>query len=92
MRDPTKSLSQSAGRMKRPAFAGTRAAKAKVGRVRKRSTPLGELLRAWRKRYKFSQVIAADKLKVSPRTLQNWEQGHREPRGFAAEQLREKIR
>jgi hypothetical protein len=35
-------------------------------------------------------VIAANRLKVSPSTLQNWEQGHREPRGFAFQQLKKK--
>jgi putative transcriptional regulator len=52
---------------------------------------LPEQLRAWRKRNKLSQVTGAMKLKVSPRTLQNWEQGRREPQGFALQQLREKI-
>jgi len=56
------------------------------------SESLPEQLRAWRKRNKFSQVLAASKLKVSPRTLQNWEQGHRAPQGFALQHLREKIR
>jgi hypothetical protein len=49
-------------------------------------------LREWRKRNGYSQSVAAAKLKVSTRTLQNWEQGHREPRGFALQHLQEKIR
>jgi DNA-binding transcriptional regulator YiaG len=36
--------------------------------------------------------MAANRLKMSPRTLQNWEQGHREPKGFAFQQLQEKIK
>ncbi len=54
--------------------------------------PIDKLLRAWRKRHKFSQVAAANNLQVSPRTLQNWEQRHREPKGFALQQLREKLK
>ncbi len=76
--------------MKQPAFAAVEITVNKRGRIR--SSPIGELLRAWRKRHKFSQVAAANKLQVSPRTLQNWEQGHREPKGFALQQLREKLR
>jgi DNA-binding transcriptional regulator YiaG len=53
---------------------------------------LPEMMRAWRKRNKLSQATGAMKLKVSPRTLQNWEQGHRTPQGFALQQLREKIK
>ncbi len=79
--------------MKRPAVAA--AAEITLDHNRRgkiRITPVGELLRAWRKRHKFSQVAAANKLQVSSRTLQNWEQGHREPKGFALQQLREKLR
>jgi putative transcriptional regulator len=45
----------------------------------------------WRKRNKLSQSKAALKLKVSPRTLQEWEQGRATPRHLALEALREKI-
>src|SRR5947208_6545874 len=58
----------------------------------RKNSPLGEQLRAWRKRLDLSQSMAANKLKISKRTLQNWEQGHRRPRGFALDQLREKLR
>jgi DNA-binding transcriptional regulator YiaG len=47
---------------------------------------------AWRKRNKLSQSEAAVKLKLSRRTLQEWEQGRATPRHFALEGLREKIR
>jgi DNA-binding transcriptional regulator YiaG len=75
--------------MKRPALSLKRKTRSRVKQPRR---GLAEELRAWRKRNGFSQSLAAQKLKVSPRTLQNWEQEHREPRGFALEQLREKLR
>jgi len=46
---------------------------------------------AWRKRNKFSQSKAALKLKLSVRTLQEWEQGRSMPRHLALEALRWKI-
>ena len=49
-------------------------------------------LKRWRRAQRFSQSKAALRLKVSVKTLQNWEQGQRAPAGFALEQLREKIR
>jgi len=61
-------------------------------RKRNRGSLIAELLRTWRQRKGFSQVEAANRLKMSPRTLQNWEQGHREPKGFAFQQLKEKIK
>lgn len=57
-----------------------------------RPAQIGELLRGWRQRMKLSQSRAANKLGVSKRNLQNWEQGHRMPRGFAFHQLMDKIR
>lgn len=98
MRSVIQSLSQSAGSIKKPEVSlqkrrlagGEFSVNYKRGRIR--ITPIGELLQAWRKRNKFSQVMAASKLQVSPRTLQNWEQGRREPKGFALLQLREKLR
>jgi len=45
----------------------------------------------WRKRNKLSQSEAALKLKISRRTLQEWEQGRATPRHLALEALREKI-
>jgi len=46
---------------------------------------------AWRKRNRLSQSEAALKLKISRRTLQEWEQGRATPRHLALEALREKI-
>jgi DNA-binding transcriptional regulator YiaG len=60
--------------------------------MKTRGQSLPEQLRAWRRRNKLSQVTGAMKLQVSPRTLQNWEQGHRAPQGFALRQLLEKIK
>jgi DNA-binding transcriptional regulator YiaG len=51
-----------------------------------------EALPAWRKRLRMSQSVAARKLGVPAKTLQNWEQGRRVPRGFALRELREKIK
>lgn len=67
-------------------------AKAPKPRRTSKETPLGEQLRRWRQRRKLSQVMAANRLHVSTRTLQNWEQGHRAPTGFALQQLQTKIR
>lgn len=44
---------------------------------------LAEQLYAWRKRKDFSQSEAALKLRVSVRTLQEWEQGRARPHGLA---------
>jgi DNA-binding transcriptional regulator YiaG len=48
-------------------------------------------LRGWRRRHKLSQTQAALKLKVSPRTFQEWEQGRATPHHLALAALREKI-
>jgi DNA-binding transcriptional regulator YiaG len=53
---------------------------------------LPDALRSWRRARKLSQSKAALRLKVSVKTLQNWEQGRRRPATFALEQLREKTR
>ena len=58
---------------------------------RRSKIELPEQLRAWRKRYKLSQSTAAIKLRMSKRTLQEWEQARAEPRGLALEGLRAKI-
>jgi DNA-binding transcriptional regulator YiaG len=64
----------------------------KPGRNVASADSLPEQLRAWRDRNKLSQSLGASRLKVSVRTLQNWEQGHRAPQGFALQHLRENIR
>ena len=48
-------------------------------------------LSEWRKRHKLSQSEAALKLRVSQRTLQEWEQSRAMPRHLALEALRAKI-
>jgi len=48
-------------------------------------------LRRWRKRHKLSQSVAALKLNVSARTLQEWEQGRAVPRHLALAALRDEI-
>ena len=45
----------------------------------------------WRKRNKLSQSQAARKLKISRRTLQEWEQGRATPRHLALDALWRKI-
>ena len=43
----------------------------------------GEQLYEWRKKNDFSQSEAALKLRISTRTLQEWEQGRAKPRHLA---------
>jgi DNA-binding transcriptional regulator YiaG len=58
---------------------------------RKAKTELPAQLRAWRKRRKLSQSGAAIRLRMSKRTLQEWEQGRAIPRGLALTALRDKV-
>jgi DNA-binding transcriptional regulator YiaG len=60
-------------------------------RRKRNNNALGGELRAWRKTLRLSQSGAALQLQISTRTLQNWEQGRREPKGFALRALRETI-
>jgi DNA-binding transcriptional regulator YiaG len=48
---------------------------------------LGRRLRRWRDKNNLSQSEAALKLRVSKRTLQEWEQGRAEPRHLAWEAI-----
>ena len=57
----------------------------------KQPKPLPVMLTAWRTRQRHSQSQAALALGVSVKTLQNWEQGRRTPRGFALTALRERL-
>lgn len=62
--------------------------------TRRQQRPKNEIAMAlvnWRRRNKLSQSKAALKLKISPRTLQEWEQGRAAPRHLGLEALREKI-
>jgi DNA-binding transcriptional regulator YiaG len=44
---------------------------------------IGQDIEKYRSKSKFSQADLAKQWGISVRTLQNWEQGHREPRGAA---------
>ena len=64
--------------------------KRKIIRERRRSSAssrrsLSERLYDWRKKNDLSQSEAALKLKISKRTLQEWEHGRSEPRHLAME-------
>ncbi|HKP05426.1 MAG TPA: helix-turn-helix transcriptional regulator [Chthoniobacterales bacterium] len=66
----------------------------RVRRVMKRKArassvpvPFGERLYEWRKKNNFSQSEAALKLRISRRTLQEWEQGRARPRHLAFEAM-----
>jgi len=52
---------------------------------------LGERLCNWREANDLSQSEAAMKLKISKRTLQEWEQGRAEPRHLAMEAINDLI-
>ena len=62
----------------------TRRARRKVRSSRK---SLGERLCDWREANDLSQSEAAMKLKISKRTLQEWEQGRAEPRHLGMEAI-----
>ena len=48
---------------------------------------MGERLYEWRRKKNFSQGEAALKLKISKRTLQEWEQGRAQPHHLALDVL-----
>lgn len=50
---------------------------------------LATLLRQWRAERGLSRTKAALAMNVSPRTLQDWEQGAHSPRGWALNSLLE---
>ena len=52
---------------------------------------LGERIYSWRERCNLSQSEAALKLKVSKRTLQEWEQGRATPAHLALAALEDEI-
>jgi len=62
-----------------------------TARKKKNTTQLPEQLRAWRKIHKLSQSTAAIRLRMSKRTLQEWEQGRAIPRGLALVALTDKV-
>lgn len=51
-----------------------------------------QLLRDWRARNGYSQRDAANVLKVSKRSLENWEQERSMPQGFGLQAMLEIIR
>jgi DNA-binding transcriptional regulator YiaG len=55
--------------------------------VRSSRKTLGDRLRDWREANDLSQSEAAMKLKISKRTLQEWEQGRAEPRHVGRETI-----
>lgn len=57
-----------------------------------RGDDLGRRLYEWREDKDLSQSEAALKLKVSTRTLQEWEQGRARPRGLALAAINERLR
>jgi DNA-binding transcriptional regulator YiaG len=59
---------------------------------REQAGEVSEKLRAWRKRRKLSQSGAAVKLRMSRRTLQEWEQGRAVPRGLALVAILDRVR
>jgi DNA-binding transcriptional regulator YiaG len=50
-----------------------------------------QLLRKWRERNGYSQRDAAEQLKVSKRSLENWEQERAMPQGFGLQAMLEII-
>jgi DNA-binding transcriptional regulator YiaG len=68
----------------------------KIARGKRRSSApamksLSEALVDWRERNDLSQSEAALKLRVSKRTLQEWEHGRAEPRHLARDAIRAVI-
>ena len=54
-------------------------------------TTFANLLRKWRERNQYSQRDAAEVMKVSKRSLENWEQVRAIPQGFGLQAMLEII-
>ena len=54
-------------------------------------TTFAQLLRKWREKNQYSQRDAAEVLKVSKRSLENWEQERAMPQGFGLQAMLEII-
>ena len=54
-------------------------------------TSFAQLLRKWREKNNYSQRDAAEVLKVSRRSLENWEQERAMPQGFGLQAMLEII-
>ena len=63
-------------------------------KARRSSAPatFGQRLYEWRKKNDFSQSEAALKLRISTRTLQEWEQGRARPKHLALEAVEALIK
>jgi DNA-binding transcriptional regulator YiaG len=55
-------------------------------------TAFANLLRKWREKNHYSQRDAAEVLKVSKRSLENWEQERAMPQGFGLQAMLEIIK
>ena len=55
-------------------------------------TTFAQLLRKWREKNHYSQRDAAEQLKVSKRSLENWEQERAMPQGFGLQAMLEIIK
>ena len=55
-------------------------------------TTFAKLLRKWREKNQYSQRDAAEVLKVSKRSLENWEQERAMPQGFGLQAMLEIIK
>jgi DNA-binding transcriptional regulator YiaG len=55
-------------------------------------TAFANLLRKWRERNQYSQRDAAEVLRVSKRSLENWEQERAMPQGFGLQAMLEIIK
>ena len=73
--------------MRQDRVKGVRGSPGAGRRMRSAQKSLGERLRDWREAKGLSQSEAAMKLKVSKRTLQEWEQGRAEPRHLGMEAI-----
>ena len=52
---------------------------------------IGEELKRWRTERGLKQTEAAKRLKITLRSLQNWEQGSRHPHPLIAQVLRDRM-
>lgn len=55
-------------------------------------TTFAQLLRKWREKNHYSQRDAAEVLKVSKRSLENWEQERAMPQGFGLQAMLEIVK
>lgn len=61
-------------------------------KAKRGSVTFGTRLYQWRKKKDFSQSEAASKLRISTRTLQEWEQDRARPRHLALEAIEALIK